>query len=42
MRIRKLGKDQLIIFCEFIKVERKILYNSDKSRCDIIEIVDVL
>ena len=42
MRMRKLEKGQLIMFCEFMKVERKILHDSDKSRCDIIEIVDVL
>lgn len=42
MRMRKLRKDQLVMFCESIKVERKVLHCSDKNQCDIIGIIDVL
>ncbi len=40
--MRKLEKDQSVMFCELMKVERKILLCSDKTHCDTIEVVDVL
>lgn len=42
MRMRKLGKGQSVMICGPMEVERKILRCSGKSRCDTIEVADVL
>ncbi len=42
MRMRKLGKGQSVMFCGPMEVECKILHCSGKSRCDTIEVADVL
>lgn len=42
MRMRKLGKGQSVMFCGPMEVERRILHSCDKSRCDTIEVADVL
>jgi hypothetical protein len=42
MRMRKLGKGQSVMFCGPMEVERKILHCSGKTRCDTIEVADVL
>ncbi len=42
MRMRKLGKGQSVMFCGPMEVERKILHCCGKTRCDTIEVVDVL
>jgi hypothetical protein len=42
MRMRKLGKGQSVMFCGPMEIERKILLCSGKSRCDTIEVADVL
>lgn len=42
MRMRKLGKGQSVMFCGPMEIERKVLHCSGKSRCDTIEVADVL
>ena len=42
MRMRKLEKDQSIMFCKLIKVKRKIIHYSDKTHRDVIKIANVL